>query len=182
MPAPTERVQVIKDESTAGGGDPSDAGPLNPQVPINETEDAISAAGFVVQAVGGTADMATLIWREGSDLKFKDGSNPSGFTLSSLGSGGGGGVSEVDFLLENEPSASDTEYTPTISGGVVTEETWDRTGGNKIKDIIYTRSGGLLESELRTVYDTDGTTVLGELEVTYTRTDGRVTSIARDRT
>lgn len=72
MPAPSDRVQVIKQESTAGGGDAADADPFYSNEVIDETEDALSAAGLFVQDQAGPADEAAGIWRESGTLKAKD--------------------------------------------------------------------------------------------------------------
>lgn len=83
---------------------------------------------------------------------------------------------DIDFLLCNEPPEPTTDYAITRSGGSVTLEAWTRNGGNLLKDITYIRSSGVVTQEDRKVYDTDGTTVLGHLRVTYTRSSGQVVS------
>lgn len=87
MAVPVDRVQVLKQESTAGGGDASDQSGFNSWDPINETEDALSAAGLFVQKQGGPADENAVIWREGADMKFKDETVAGGATLAQLLSG-----------------------------------------------------------------------------------------------
>jgi hypothetical protein len=89
--------------------------------------------------------------------------------------------SNYDLLLENEPPAPTNNYAATRSGGVVTTETWTRNGGNKQKDIVYTRAGGVVTQELRKVYATDGTTILAQETVVYTRSGGVVVSATRTR-
>lgn len=84
MTEPTERVQVLKQESTSHGGDAADSDPFYGQEPINETEDMLSAAGLALQDTGLAADSTTKIWRDGADMKFKDGTNPSSKTLTEL--------------------------------------------------------------------------------------------------
>lgn len=83
---------------------------------------------------------------------------------------------DLDFLLVSEPPEPGTDYAVTRSSGVVTFETWTRTGGNKLKDIEYTRGSGVVTQEDRKIYASDGTTILAHLRVTYTRTSGQVTS------
>ena len=82
-----DRVQVIKQESAALGGDEADESPFDS--PIQPQEDAIEAAGVYFQDAENR-DEALLIWRVGNNLKFKDISNPSGKTLSELLSGASG--------------------------------------------------------------------------------------------
>ena len=72
MAVPTDRVQVIKTESAAGGGDPSDADPFIGSEPIDELEDAVSATGIFLQKQGGPADEAAAIWREGDSIMIMD--------------------------------------------------------------------------------------------------------------
>ena len=79
MALPTDRVQLSKRETTALGGDDTDAFPY--EVPIEPQQDAIESAGLYFQDASNR-DETTLIWREGNDLKFKDGNNSGGLPLS----------------------------------------------------------------------------------------------------
>lgn len=76
-----DRVQVLKRESLAGGGDPADEAPWDS--PIEPQEDAIEAAGVYLQDAGNL-DETTLLSRSGSNMLFKDGNNPSPVTLTDL--------------------------------------------------------------------------------------------------
>lgn len=76
-----DRVQVLKRESSAGGGDPADEAPWDS--PIEPQEDALEAAGLYVQDAAHR-DETTLISRSGDDMLFKDGNNPTAATLSEL--------------------------------------------------------------------------------------------------
>lgn len=86
MAAPTDRVQALKQESAAGGGDDADRDPFNSWETINETEDALSAAGLFVQEIGEPADEAACVYRENGDLVFKD-ANSAPATLTELRTG-----------------------------------------------------------------------------------------------
>jgi hypothetical protein len=169
--APADRIQVIKRESSVGGGDPAED--VDYFAPIDATEDAVEAQGLFIQPPGGPTDEACYITRNGAgDMLFKDPNNGSEQTLSSLVGGAGSFVSNVDFLLDNDPVAetgtNDCVYTPTYSSGKVSVETWKRDDNTKIKDIAYTYSGAKLSTEVRKVYALDGSTVLGQVTWTYT--------------
>jgi hypothetical protein len=100
---------------------------------------------------------------------------------SAIGSGGNVGTN-TDFLLENQPPEPDNNYTITRSGQTVTKEEWKRASGSTlIKSIDYTYSGNFVTEELIKVFAADGTTVLGRLRVTYTRSGGLVSSATRVR-
>ncbi len=60
---------------------------------------------------------ASKIELNGSDLKFYDASNPSGFTLTSLGSGGGGGGST--YWFSNTANVIYTTGSAVVSGSVL---------------------------------------------------------------
>jgi hypothetical protein len=76
-----DRVQVLKQESAALGGDDADSEVFN--APIEPQEDAIEVAGMYIQDVLNR-DESTLLSRDGNNMRFKDGNNPSGVTLSEL--------------------------------------------------------------------------------------------------
>lgn len=76
-----DRVQVVKQESAALGGDAADEAPFDS--PIEPQEDAIEAAGLYLQDETHR-DETTLIARSGDDMTFKDGSNPTSVSLTDL--------------------------------------------------------------------------------------------------
>lgn len=83
---------------------------------------------------------------------------------------------DYDALLNDEPSGSNYTYANVLSSGKVTSETWTRNAGNKIKDIVYTYTNGKVTQEVRTVYDTNGTSVLAQQTIAYTYTGSTVSS------
>lgn len=89
MPEPNDLVQVIKQESTAAGGDSADADDFFPQEVIDENDDGLSAAGYYFQKTQGTParDKNCLLWREGDTIKGKD---PVYGTVDLLASAAGG--------------------------------------------------------------------------------------------
>jgi len=86
MAEPPDRVQVLKRESAALGGDAADEQPWD--APIEPQEDGIEVAGVWFQDASNR-DEDVLAWREGNDLKFKDKSIPAGKTLTELAASGG---------------------------------------------------------------------------------------------
>jgi len=76
-----DRVQLTKYESTALGGQDSDALPY--PAPLDPQEDATEVAGVYLQDVSNR-DEAVLISRSGDDMTFKDVNNSGGLTLSQL--------------------------------------------------------------------------------------------------
>jgi len=81
---PPDRVQLVKQESAALGGDGAEEVPYDS--PIEPQEDAIEVAGVYYQDASNR-DENVLTWREDDDMMFKDVSNPSGYTLTQLASG-----------------------------------------------------------------------------------------------
>lgn len=76
-----DRVQVVKRESAALGGQDVDSSPW-PE-PIKPQEDACEMAGVYLQDAGNR-DETTLIYRAGDDMLFKDKNNTGGYTLTQL--------------------------------------------------------------------------------------------------
>lgn len=83
-------------------------------------------------------------------------------------SGGGGGVTEMERLLGGGEPIIGSLYDATKSGSTVTQERWRRSSdSSNLKTIDYTYSSGRISTEVVKVYDTDGTTVLGQTTETY---------------
>jgi hypothetical protein len=165
-----DRVQVIKRESSALGGDGADD--VDYFEPISAQEDAIECAGIYLQD-GSNRDETVYVERNGTSLRFVDGANPGGFSLSQLASGGTG-ISYSEFLLENDPTAetgaTDCTYTPTYSGINITKEEWKRNDTTLVKSIDYTYTGINVTSEVRKVFASDGTTIVAQVTWTYSYT------------
>lgn len=71
-----DRVQVYKDESTAGGGTAGDAEPF--PTTLNPSQDALECAGLVINDWNsGTPvrDTNVTVERVGNDMTFKDVTN-----------------------------------------------------------------------------------------------------------
>lgn len=176
-----DRVQVIKRESAALGGNSADD--TDYLEPIEPQEDAIECAGVYYQDALNR-DEAVFTERDGNNLRFVDVANPSGFSLSQLATGGSG-ITYNEFLLENGPIADtgvdDATYTPTYSGINVTKEEWKRNDATLIKSIDYTYTGINITTEVRKVFAANGTTVVAQVTWTYTYSGITLTSATMTR-
>lgn len=76
-----------------------------------------------------------------------------------------------DLLLAAAPTQSCT-YVASYAGSQLNSEVWTRTPGNKLKEIDYSYSGGNVSQEVRSVYATDGVTVVAQLTIVYTSYNG----------
>ena len=179
MPEPTERVLVTKQESAGTGGDAGDTHPLGAPTNIDPTEDVIAAAGVSLNDGSNPTDQNVKIWRDGLSMMFKDSLNPLGATLTTLITGIGG-FTYQDALLGIDPfaetGATDAAYTVTYSAGRVVLEEWERNDSTLIKSIDYTYSGNNVDTEVRKVFDTDGTTITHQVTLTYIYTGNTLTS------
>lgn len=185
-----DRVQVLKRESTAGGGDPADEAPWD--APIEPQEDAVEAAGVYLQDASNR-DETTLISRDGDDMLFQDGNNPAAKTLSELLSGSGGLTESGHRVLrqlihfidegpaEGFASGAYKEILPSAAIFPTSVIWWESS--SKLKKIVerdLTWTGPNLTTSVWKMYDTDGSTVLatitdtisylGIFETTRTRT------------
>jgi hypothetical protein len=179
-----DRVQVLKQESTALGGDGSEEVPW--PAPIEPQEDALEAAGIYFQD-GSNRDQNVLISRAGDDLTFKDVSNPTAKTLTELLSGSGGltesghrTLRQLIHFIDGGPAEgfASGAYRETLPAAdpFPTSITWWETS-SKLKRIVektITRSGGGASNVTPTpivwdMYDTDGTTKLATVSdaITY---------------
>jgi hypothetical protein len=172
MAEPVDRVQVIKQESTALGGDDADAVEWG-STPIEPEEDALEAAGYYGQEPG-KRDETVLIWREGDKWRAKDPAYGAVDLLASSAGGISAGEHKVlrqlihfidDGPAEGFASGAYKEVLP--SGSLFpTQLVWWESSSKlkKIVEKIITRTGAgtnLKPTPVKwKVYDTDGTTVL----------------------
>lgn len=88
----------------------------------------------------------------------------------------------VSALLEGEPVTVGTTYSVTYASGLVSQELWKRSSDNtNLKQITYTYSSGLVQTEVRKVFAADGTTVVGQVTLTYAYTSGLLASVGETR-
>ena len=175
-----DRVKPLKIESTDTGGDENDAFPTS----LDPQEDYVEARGIVLDD-SSHADESTVIWRDDTNLKFKDGENSSGFTLTELAAGGGGGITEsqhedLDTIVHEIDETSYDEVT--YAGGSVTTYTvWTTSGKTKkIREETYTYSGGRVTQAVTKQYDADGVLKMTMTE-SYTYANGKVATVTRTK-
>jgi hypothetical protein len=163
-----DKVKPLKLESTDTGGDENDEFPTS----LDPHEDFIELRGLVFDT-DTVADESTVITRDEDDLTFKDTNNPTPVTLTELLTGEGG-LTYTEFLLDSEPTketgATDCTYTPTYTTGKITKEEWKRNDATLIKSIDYTYASGKVSTEVRKVFDTNGTTILAQVTWSYSYT------------
>lgn len=183
MPWP-ERVQCVKQESAALGGDDADSGP-DVQYPINPFEDVIEAAGYELQEPdGSTRDATVLISRDTGEMTFKDTANPAPVTLSDLlvGSGGLTPTSHraLDQLVHGVAENSYDQYIYTGSR-VDAVITWETAGMlKKIREETYTYTGSRVTTIVTKQYDAAGVLLTGEtMTEVFSYTGSRVDDTAR---
>lgn len=186
-----DRVQVVKTESAANGGDGADE--VEFYTPIEPQEDAIEAAGLYLQDLSNR-DQTTLISRTGNDLKFKDGNNPTAVSLTDLIAGSSGltatahqALRQLIHFIEDGPATgfATGAYKETLPSAdpFPTSFIWWTSAAKTAKIVELTityNSNKTPSAEEWKMYDTDGTTVLstvtdaisysGVFETTRTRT------------
>jgi len=185
-----DRVQALKRETAALGGDAADEQPWD--APIEPQEDALESAGLYIQDLSNR-DETTLISRSGDDMLFRDVSNPTPATLSDLIAGTGGltesghrTLRQLIHFIDDGPaegfvSAAYKEVLPSAAVFPTSAVWWESVSKlKKIVEKLITWTGVNPTTIVWKVYDTDGTTVLatvtdtisysGVFETTRTRT------------
>jgi hypothetical protein len=178
MAEPTQIVQVLKQESAGLSGSAADE--VEYPSPINPHEDVIEAAGYQLQD-SADRDETVKMWRQSGSMVFKDQLNTTPVTLSDLLYSFSGSAANLDFLLDNEPVSSGSTYTNVRTGNKVTQETYRRLDGSKLKTSDYTYSGNFVILEIRKIYAQDGVSVVAQTTQTYTYSGGLVNSISASR-
>ena len=166
-----DRVQVLKEESTALGGDDADATEWGP-TPLDPQEDALEARGYFIQDETNR-DENVIVSRTGDDMTFKDVSNPTEKTLTELLAGAGGltesahrALRQLIHFIDDGPAEGFTSGAFKQTTGTVfpTAEIWYVVGSTppagKIVELLTTWSGVNIAQEVWKMYDTDGSTVL----------------------
>lgn len=175
-----DRVQPLKMEDTATGGDEIDQFPTA----VDPQEDHLECAGIVFDDIDNR-DENVRIYRVGDDLVFTDVSNPTPSTLSDLLAGGGSGLTEEQHRLLPQSTHwidQDSYDEVTRSGGKTTQVvTWESSSKvRKIREELITRVNGHISQLVTKNYDGSGALHETLTEV-FTRTSDRVVSIARTR-
>ena len=183
-----DRVQVVKQESAALGGDAADEAPYDS--PIDPQEDAVEVAGVFLQDPSNR-DEDVLVTRDGDDMTFKDVSNPAEVTLSDLIAGAGGLTVAAHKIVRHgihfikdgpaEGFTSGAYKETTWSGIKATLEVWYESvsKAKKIVSLETTWTGIKKTAEELEIYDTDGSTVLFTITDAITYTGLKETSRTR---
>lgn len=188
MPKPPDRVQLLKQESAAGGGDPNDLGELFYEDKINTREDAPEMQGVYLQSPSGPDDENVYITRDDSgNMLFKDeNADASELSLSDLLSATGITETEhrnLDQLVHD--IAEDSFEEVTYTGNKVTKLTvWTDAGKTvKIRETSVTYTGNQPTSIQTIQYDAAGVAMAGEtMTETISYSGSQITSITRTLT
>lgn len=169
MPAPTERVQVVKQESSGLGGDAADAAEyLN--APISPEEDAVEVAGVFLQEAGAR-DTSVLFWRESGVAFVKDTSETTGSAV--LNRLKHRALRALVHFIDSGPADgfASGAYREITGGAFPTAVIWytNDTKSHKIVELTITRDASQQPTtETWKMYDTDGSTVLATVTDTIT--------------
>jgi hypothetical protein len=185
-----DRVQVIKVESAALGGNAADDTEFS--TPIEAQEDAIECAGLYLQDATAR-DETVHIHRDSGKLKFVDTENPAGFSLTQLTSGGG--ISEaahktlrqlIHLAEEGGPfegfaSGAFQEILPSANPFPTSFIWWTSNAKtHKIVELtLVYNANKTINTEQWKAYDLDGNTIL--VTVTDTWTYSGVFPLSRTR-
>jgi len=161
------------------------AAALAPYINTNITG---GGGGGDVSGPASATDLAITIFNGITGKVIKD----SGITIASLTAAlesyaDGVGVTvaaliAIEMLLVTEPTTPNNTYSNTPSGLFITQEKWVRTSdSSNLKTIDYTFTGSQLTTEVRKVFDTDGTTILAQMTLTYSYTGLTLTGIVAVR-
>lgn len=119
-----DKVQPLKLEDTSTGGDDLDQFPTE----LDPREDHVECAGLVLDDADHR-DETTRIWRDGSDMKFQDETNPTPHTLADLLAGGGGGYSATEYgqflVCINPPTFIPARPVVDDEGNIVTDANYE---------------------------------------------------------
>lgn len=183
-----DRVQLLKQESAALGGDAADE--VAWPDPIEPQEDAIEVAGVYLQDASNR-DENILIDRSGNDMRFKDVTNPTPIPLDDfLTPTKHRAIRQLIHFIGEGPaegfiSGAYKEQLPTGSVFPTSIIWWESS--SKLKKIVektITRSGGSATNVFPTpivwkIYDTDGTTVLATVSDALTYSGVAVSTVTR---
>ena len=176
-----DRVQVMKQESTALGGDDTDATEWGP-TPLDPQEDALEARGYFIQDESNR-DEKVVVSRTGDDMTFKDVSNPGEKTLTEL-LAGAGGLTEtahralrhlIHFIDEGPAEGFLTGAFSVVdpASPFPTSEIWYVVGstppaGKIVEQTVSYNANNTINTSAWKMYDTDGSTVLVTVTDTFT--------------
>jgi hypothetical protein len=95
---------------------------------------------------------------------------------------GGTTSQSIDTLLESDPVGAGMSYSATYSSGIISFEAWLYTSSSlTLKTISYTYSSGLLSTEVRKIYASNGSTLIGQITINYSYASGILQSQTQTR-
>jgi hypothetical protein len=183
MPKPPDRVQLVKQESTAGGGDAADIDELYLESPLDPTEDAPEVQGVFFQDTVDPNDEEVYVTRSGDDMVFTDKTVGIEVSLTDLlATASGSGITElqhkalrdvIHFIDGPGDGFASGAYRETVGGPFPTSVTWyeSNTKADKIIEQTIARPSKAAPTPITwKMYDTDGSTVLVTVQddITYT--------------
>ena len=187
MPKPSDRVNPLKLESAAEGGDAADDN-LGLPAKLNPEEDAVAVAGLFYGESGNDGqDKLVTSYREGDEMFFEDTNNAGAGrkSLSDLATAGSGLTPathrDLDQLVHciAEDSFDEIIRTGFLVTGIITWTDAGKTTKIREQAIVYT---GLLPTQITTT-QYDGAGVAVEIVVeTFSYTGFLVSDITRVRT
>jgi len=187
MPKPPDKVQLIKQESSVGGGDSLDNDAFFTEAPLQPWEDAPEVQGLFFQPTNsGINDEDVYIGRDDDDMVFSDKTVGVEVTLTDLlATVSGSGITEsqhkalrdIIHFIDGGPgdgfaSGAYREILP-VGSPFPTSVTWYESAAktDKIvsKDISYPTTKVKPTPVVWRMYDNDGSTVLVTVQddVTY---------------
>jgi hypothetical protein len=190
---PPDKVQLIKRESAAGGGDAADSDDFYLETPLDPSEDAPEVQGVFFQDQTDPNDESVYITRNGDDMVFSDKAVATEYTLTDLlATASGSGITEnqhkalrdiVHFIDGPGDGFASGAYREIVGQPFPTSVVWYESAAKtqKIIEKTITRPTLIAPTPITwEMYDSDGTTVLVtvEDEITY---DG-IYEVSRSRT
>lgn len=175
IPGTSDRVQLLKRESNALGGDDADNNPFGGPEPIDPEEDAIEAKGAYFQEAGARDETVALYRESGRLMGFDTVKTTPIAILDTVTEGQHRTFDQLVHLI-----AEDSFVEPLYTGFRLSGEiTWtDATKTTKIREVQYTRTFGRITQVVVTQYDGAGV-VAETLTETITYTGARIASVTR---
>ena len=173
MSKPPDRVQLVRQESTAKGGDDADVDDFYVDGPLDPTEDAPEVQGVFFQDIADPLDEEVYITRNSDDMIFTDKTVGIEVSLTDLlATASGSGITElqhkalrdvIHFIDGPGDGFASGAYRETVGGPFPTSVTWyeSNTKVDKIIEKTITRPTLAAPTPITwKMYGTDGSTVL----------------------
>lgn len=165
-----DKVKPLKLESPDTGGTEEDQFPTS----IDQHEDYVECRGLVLASNDYEVEDEKVVFsRDGDDMTFQDGANPTPLTLSDLVAGAGGLTIEghkalrqlIHFINDGPAESFATGAFREVTGGAFPTSIIWWESSSKLKKIVernitWDTSPKVPTQDQWKVYDTDGSTVL----------------------